>query len=50
MVVEQALMLTVTLRCPSEARASKGDGRGESGPCILRGSLRSRLRMTVADW
>ena len=40
--------ITVTLRCRRKASASKGDGpAAAAGPLILRGSLRSRLRMTV---
>jgi hypothetical protein len=39
--------ITVALRC-SRQRASKGDGLAvPAGALILRGSLRSRLRMTV---
>ena len=36
--------LSVTLRCRSEAEASKGDGPAASGPFILRGSPRDALR------
>ena len=45
--------IAVTLRCPSEARASKGDGpvcRLEfGGRASFEARSRSRLRMTVAD-
>ena len=42
---ELACLLSVILRCPREARASKDDGPSTSAG-ILRGSLRSHLRMT----
>jgi hypothetical protein len=40
---ELACLLSVILRCPREARASKDDGPSTSAG-ILRGSLRSHLR------
>jgi len=47
-LLKQHATITVTLRRRREAAASKGDGpAAAAGACILRGSLRSRLRMTV---
>jgi len=51
MVLDQNELQTLTgaLRC-SRQRASKGDGpTAAAGPFILRGSLCSRLRMTVRN-
>ena len=46
-MVQQARYLPVMLRRRREAAASKHDGpAATAGPFILRGSLRSRLRMT----